>query len=510
MPLDTDDTIVATASASGGAARAVVRISGPAAAQTLGACFVQRDAPAGLPNAGPPRLLAGRIRIATEGAQPPRDIPADLSWWPTNRSYTRQPVGELQLPGSPPLVQAVVDALCAAGARPARPGEFTLRAFLAGRLDLTQAEAVLGVIDARGAGDLDAALVQLAGGLSQPLGQLRSDLLDLLAELEAGLDFADEEIEFIAADELQRRLAVSQDIVAATRTQLQVRGAAAGCPRAVLAGPPNAGKSSLFNALAERYGIEPAHTPAIVSAAAGTTRDYLVVRLNLDGVLVDLVDTAGADAFALDEIELSAQRATDAQRHAAEVQLTCIDAATLPPPSQGGAGGGTPSSAPYVSDANRVLALLTKSDQYAPAEIAQRLAQFPGAHLQGWLGTQRSAAPSGATLDPAAAGLRPVAVSSRTGDGIEQLAERLRSTILDLHDEVGHSAVAATALRTADSLRHADAALAAAITLTAQRGQEDLIAAEIRTALHALGEVVGAVYVDDVLDRIFSQFCIGK
>src|SRR5207248_7990151 len=133
------------------------------------------------------------------------EVPLVLYLWPTGRSYTRQPSAELHLPGSPPILEAALAAVCQAGARLARPGEFTLRAFLAGRLDLTQAEAVLGVIEAQCRHELDAALGQLAGGLARPLTALREQLLDLLAQLEAGLDFVDEDIEFITAADLERQ-----------------------------------------------------------------------------------------------------------------------------------------------------------------------------------------------------------------------------------------------------------------------------------------------------------------
>src|SRR5215813_11064879 len=156
MSYHVDDTIAAIASASGGAARGIVRISGPNAISIVSKCFTPDDG----------RCLDGLRQSAalTGSVYLPAPVPCDLFLWPTNRSYTRQPVAELHTFGSPPLLDGLLASVCAAGARLAEPGEFTLRAFLAGRIDLTQAEAVLGVIDAKGAGELDAALVQLAGG----------------------------------------------------------------------------------------------------------------------------------------------------------------------------------------------------------------------------------------------------------------------------------------------------------------------------------------------------------
>src|SRR5262249_45075476 len=153
------------------------------------------------------------------------------------------------------------------------PGEFTLRAFLAGRIDLTQAEAVLGVIDAAGRQELDAALAQLSGGLAAPLAQLRGGLLDVLAHLEAVLDFTDGDIEFISREELQSQVAAAQAEVERLASQMQARGEAASATRAVLIGAPNVGKSSLYNALTGQA--------ALVSQQAGTTRDYLTARLDL-------------------------------------------------------------------------------------------------------------------------------------------------------------------------------------------------------------------------------------
>ena len=198
-------------------------------------------------------LDGGRVAVEPSPAPPYKgeemSVPCDLFLWPTDRSYTREPVAELHTIGSPPLLQAALAAVCRAGARLAEPGEFTLRAFLAGRIDLTQAEAVLGVIDAARRNELDAALAQLAGGLARPLHQLRDDLLQLLAELEAGLDFVEEDIRFISQQEVARTAASGSELLEDVAKQMTSRLHGESFPQVALVGPPNAGKSSLFNAM---------------------------------------------------------------------------------------------------------------------------------------------------------------------------------------------------------------------------------------------------------------------
>ncbi len=193
--LQTEDTIVAIASPLAPAARGIVRLSGDEAIKIVDAITSPADVIR-------PRRQTRQVLCGS----PIGTVQADVLLWPTASSYTGQMAAEIHVVGSLPVLESIVDAVVAAGGRPAGPGEFTLRAFLAGRLDLTQAEAVLGVIDAQGRGALDHALQQLAGNLSRPLETMRSDLLDLLADVEAGLDFVDEDLEFISSQDLQTRL----------------------------------------------------------------------------------------------------------------------------------------------------------------------------------------------------------------------------------------------------------------------------------------------------------------
>jgi tRNA modification GTPase len=455
MPYDLHDTIAAIATAAAGAARGVIRLSGPESFACVAQCFTPDNGFA--LHARERRRYSGTVAVTCPGRREPLSVPGHLFLWPDQRSYTRQPSAEWHMIGSPPLLAAALQEFCRHGARPAQPGEFTLRAFLAGRIDLIQAEGVLGIVDARTRGDLDDALDQLAGGLSRPLHALREDLLLVLAELEAGLDFADERIEFIERDVLRDRLAAGETAITATLGQLDLRERVDGAPRAVLVGLPNAGKSSLFNALVERYG-EHAAARSIVSPTPGATRDYVSALIHLDGLSCLLVDSAGEEAATRAPLDAVVQNAAAAERRRAELQIDCVDATT----AKDGA------SMPRES----ALHIITKSD----------LATSPSPE-------------------------RPLACSSKTGAGLDELACELRRRLASIQGE--GAAAAATAARCIASLNEARRALVAAAELLPS-GHDELLAAEIRAALDALGDVVGAVCADDVLDRVFSQFCIGK
>ncbi len=448
---DTQDTIAAVASAASGAARGIVRVSGAECVRVVGSVFQ--------PQSGAPALTSVRHAQRISGSvilgPPLGHVPAAVFLWPGARSYTRQPAAEIHTFGSPPLLDAILARLCEHGARVARPGEFTLRAFLAGRIDLTQAEAVLGVIDARDQRELSVALAQLAGGLAAPLSALRDRLLDLLAHLEAGLDFVDEDIEFISPVELLRQLDDAAGRLESLADQMQRRGTADGLPRVVLSGPPNAGKSSLFNALC-------GSPSAIVSEQAGTTRDYVSRRMYCGHVEIELIDTAGIDGSeAPGAIDSAAQSVAQTQAQQAAIVVECSAAPDL-----------DSLAADAANESSRRIRVVTKCDQFA-----------------GPL---------------AAAG--EVFTSSRTGQGIEELKRRIAAALADQPSDL--CVVAGTAARCRESLSHAAASLRRA--RSAAGLGEEFVAAEVRSALDDLGSVVGAVYTSDLLDRIFSRFCIGK
>ena len=439
---DPQDTIVALSSAPGPGGRAIVRLSGLSAARVAGSVFTAVDAI----KTGERRSYSGSCRLAGVSAM----LPAELYVWLAPRTYTGQEMAELHVVSCPPLVDLLVSALLTAGARAAQPGEFTLRAFLAGKLDLTRVEAVLGVIEAGSRDELQVALAQLAGGVARPLHELRNDLLNLLADVEAGLDFAEEDVQFVGQTDLLNRLSKGLALVTLLGKQIDQRAVGDRPYRVVLAGRPNAGKSSLFNALGGR---------ALVSTRPGTTRDYLVCTLEAGGARIELVDTAGWQA-ADGDIANQALTLGREQADRADLVLLCI-----------GAGRGqTPEEASYLQQTNPpVLAVATKCDAGDP---------LPGL----------------------------IATSSKTRTGLTELkimlAERARA-----------HARPALAPSLGRCRHHVDACLQGLRrSHHAVLFQEppEILALELRAALDQLGEMVGAVYTDDLLDRIFSRFCIGK
>jgi tRNA modification GTPase len=482
---DATDTIAAIATAPGGAARGMIRLSGPATKKGVRTLFRPRQTgdgsgfAAGLAadaHVTAATAIAGEVDIMLDGT--PRTLACDLFYWPTNRSYTREPVAEFHTLGSPPLLAALLEAVCRSGARLAEPGEFTLRAFLAGRLDLTQAEAVLGVIDAHDTDDLHTAIDQLAGNLGRPLMQLRDELLMLLAELEAGLDFVEEDIEFISPAELSKRLAAISSELASVAVQMSSRLAATSTRQVVLVGEPNAGKSSLFNALAARFATAPhSSASAIVSSIRGTTRDYLTTTIHINDYDCELIDTAGIEAVPAhaSSVDGAAQSLSADRRAHSLVRVLCIDAS-----SADSINGTLNSAAAAAPSATEVIAL-TKIDAASPLKLdaAHRLAHI-------------------------------VPTSSLTGAGLDALCQAIAARLSTATAANRSSCIAATADRCRNSLRLADAAVTRAGEIAAHGAGDELAAAEIRVALAELGKIVGAVYTDDLLDRIFKTFCIGK
>ena len=438
-------TIFALATAPGRAGVAVVRVSGPETALVLKA-FTGNDS-------FRPRVASLRTLRDPRTAEALDD--ALVLWFPGPRSFTGEDVAELHLHGGRAVVAGVVEALSALpGLRVAEPGEFTRRAFENGKLDLTAAEGLADLVDAETSAQRRQALRQMEGALGQVYEGWRERLTRALAHIEAEIDFPDDDLPTAVADAVRP---VLDTLAAEIRAHLEDgrRGERLrdGLHIAIV-GAPNAGKSSLLNALARREA-------AIVSARAGTTRDVIEVHLDLGGFPVVLADTAGLREAAGDEIEEEGIRRALDRAARADVKIAVFDAtAPLDATTRG------------LIDADTVV-VLNKTD----------------------------VTPAG---DVEVDGVPALPVSAHTGAGLRDLEERLAAFSADRM--AGTGAPALTRARHRIALEECRVALARALTAPLP----ELAAEDVRLASRALGRITGRVDVEDLLDVIFRDFCIGK
>jgi tRNA modification GTPase len=437
------------------AQRGIVRISGRGTAEILARLTGTTLPP------GPARVLQRCVDLGWNQ----RRLDLSIWYWPDDRSYTGEPCAELHMLGALPLVESLTERLIALGASPAQRGEFTLRSFLAGKMDLPQAEAVLGVIEANTPLELSEALQQLAGNLSHPVRELRTRLIELTAHLEAGLDFVEEDIEFISNQQLTEGLQRIVQELEVIDQQLRNRSARSRTPTLVLVGLPNSGKSSLFNALC---GTE----RAIVSSEAGTTRDAVSMTIYLSELPVELIDTAGLEELQSNTPRALAQDVLDARLRRADVALLCIDV-HHPPPLD------------WLHEQRARLQSLV-----AEVRVIGTKADLP--------------------YDPGVAKLCSILVSPYLAASLVDLREQLARVLRDCRQTLHCDALHATAIRCRGSLEPAQHSVSQALQLAAHGGGEELIATELREAIDALSAVIGEVHSDDILGEIFGRFCIGK
>jgi len=446
----TDDTIVAIATPAGRGGIGVVRISGPAAAQVANT-LLRLDAPL-------------RPRYATFARTQGDQVVATS--FPAPHSYTGDHVVEISGHGSPVVLRQIVEQAMALGARLAEPGEFTLRAFLNGRIDLVQAEAVADLIDAVTPLQARVAFDQLEGTLTGRIASIDTALFDLIARLEASLDFPDEGYHFVEAGETAVALGAIERAVHALlcdvkRGRLIREGA-----RVAIAGRPNVGKSSLFNALV-------GSGRAIVTATPGTTRDLVSDTVDIDGLRLDLVDTAGVRATS-DEVEIEGVSRARQAWATADLVLVVLDRSTP------------------IEHADRELLRETDS---APRLIVAAKNDLPAA----W---------ETAAID------WPVSnVSSKTGVGLAGLRAAIRTALDGSDPAVARDTAAVTNVRHAALLDRARAALRRAIDAVEAPGgpvAEEFVLTDLEDARAALEEVTGKRASEDLLHHIFSRFCIGK
>jgi tRNA modification GTPase len=478
-------TIVAISSPPGGGARAVLRLSGERAGELV-AARLQRSVPA---TRG---VYPGRIRDAEGG------VPCLWFWMPGPHSYTREDVAELHIPGAAPLVDAVLEAFLHDGAALAAPGEFTRRAFENGRLDLTEAEGVLGLIEAADLAAARSAAQLLAGGLKSRVAILREGLDGLRALAEASLDFDTDETGHVATTELKRRaLELASNLREALVFEEQ-RTSSRGRSRIVLAGRPNAGKSSLFNHLAA---LELTRA-ALVSELAGSTRDGKHALWNVQGVEVELHDAPGFGATALGaDPDAQAERLADETRRSADIVLWTLPADAL--------------SADLLTDRARfpkdatVIPLLTKAD-LADVQAARRFTEAAGLDPHGWLWVSSAWGAAGRgllTLEARGTASAPLgnlgALSAAVAEalGLVQTGPRVsQAASLGRELSTRHRAALRRGL---DVLEEAEGALSLGIPL-------DLVAETLREATAELDAITGQTTAEDLLDRIFAGFCLGK
>jgi len=441
------DMIFALATAPGRAAVAVMRVSGPDLSPVVAAL---------VPRPVRPREAALRAIRGVDGDVIDRAL---VLWFPGPRSFTGEDVLELHLHGGAAVVEAAAEALRALGVRPAEPGEFTRRAFEAGRLDLSEAEAVADLVEAETQAQRRQALEQLGGALARRAEAWRGALLEALAFLEAQVDFPDEEVPeavAAAAEAPLRGLIGDLDAALEDRRGERVRHGL----RIALIGAPNAGKSSLFNALIGR-------DAAIVTPIAGTTRDVIEASAVIGGYKVTFGDTAGLRSTE-DLVEAEGVRRAKAWAEAADLRLWLVD------PS---AAAGQDAAAGLVRPGD--FRLTTKADLWARQDVT----------------------PSAGRVDEDA-----IPVSVTAAGGLARLRLRLDRWVTEAM--AGADFPAVTQLRHREVLTEARAHLARALD-GLQHGAE-LAAEDVRLAARALERLTGRVNPDDVLDRVFASFCIGK
>ncbi|MBS0411939.1 MAG: tRNA uridine-5-carboxymethylaminomethyl(34) synthesis GTPase MnmE [Proteobacteria bacterium] len=440
------ETVFAPATAPGRAAVAVVRMSGPATRAALQALGARLPAP---------RRAALRTLRAADGALIDKGL---VLWLPGPTSYTGEDSAELHLHGGTAVVGALTQALLAAGLRLAEPGEFTRRAFENGKLDLDQAEAVADLVDAETEAQARQALGQLGGALGQRYDRWRAQLIEALAQLEAAVDFPDEEVPADVAararDPLDRLLAELDEALADEARGRRVREGY----RIAIIGAPNAGKSSLFNALLGR-------DAAIVTPIPGATRDVIEAPLVLAGYKVLLADMAGLRE-AHDPVEAEGVRRARAWAEDADLRLWLVDAS---------AGDG---AWRLAADLFRPgdIALLNKADLPAGADAAAVLSRAPEA--------------------------RRISV---TADGVADLTAELSTRVVA--DLSGTDFPAVTRAR---HRAHLETAREHLLRARANLEEPELAAEDVRLAARALARVAGRIGAEDVLDLVFASFCIGK
>jgi len=450
-----EDTIVALATALGSGAIGVIRLSGPAAIAIAGSVFKGKD----LTKQASHTIHFGTIR---EGDEVLDEVLVSLFVAP--HSYTKEHVVEISVHNSAYIIGRIIQLLTRKGARAARPGEFTLRAFLNGGMDLSQAEAVADLIASNSAASHQIAMQQMRGGFSNQLKQLREQLIHFASLIELELDFSEEDVEFANREQLRALLLdISTVIRRLIASFAQGNVLKNGVP-VVIAGKPNVGKSTLLNALLNEE-------RAIVSDIAGTTRDTIEDEINIEGIRFRFIDTAGIrdtkDAIEAQGVERTREKMRQARLivYMADPQQDDIDEIRSQQQEV------AQLDVPFVTVVN-------KTDLLRPAHVSELQA------------------------------LGAVFISAKHKTGVEELKEELLRKV-NLH-QLNTDDVLVTNIRHVEALQKTLESLEKVIDGIDHPITSDFLAMDIRQALHHLGEITGSVSTDDLLENIFSKFCIGK
>jgi len=454
------ETIAAIATAAGTGAIGVIRLSGPDAVRIANSIFRGKD----LEQQATHTIHFGHIYDGDELIDE-----VVVSLFKGSRSYTGEPTVEISGHGSPYILQRILEAALKAGARMATAGEFTQRAFLNGKMDLAQAEAVADLIAADSQAAQHAALNQLRGGFSGDLHQLRDQLISFAALIELELDFSQEDVEFADRSQLSGLINTLSLAVDRLIDSFRLGNAIKQGISVAIIGKPNAGKSTLLNALLNE-------DRAIVSDIAGTTRDTIEEVLNIKGILFRLIDTAGIREHTTDIIEQIGVGKSLEKMRSADVVLALFDAATTSPEEL------QMQEQLLQEEGLNYLLVLNKTDIAGEQVVRERLAVSDE---------------------------RAIFISAKAKQQIDELKQRLFDTAIDNELQTANTIVT--------NARHHGALLQVASSLADIRNgmQEDLsgelLALDIRRCLHYLGEITGQVEIDrDILGTIFGKFCIGK
>jgi tRNA modification GTPase len=454
-----EDTIVALATPPGIGALGIIRLSGNAALLIVNALFPSKDLSLQVSHTLHVGVLKHAGRVIDEVV---------ISLYKAPRSYTGEDVVEISCHGSPFIHQQVIEACMAKGARLAKPGEFTQRAFLAGKLDLTQAEAVADLIASNTTAAHKTALHNIRGGFSAVLKNLREQLIRFSALIELELDFSQEDVTFADRPALQALILQIKKETDDLRQSFKLGNVIRNGVSVAIIGKPNAGKSTLLNALLNEE-------RAIVSDIPGTTRDTVEEVLNIDGILFRLIDTAGIRQHSNDVIETAGIQRSVQKMKEADLVLYVFDVHETTPEALAA------SIAELQQQAPRYLLLGNKIDSVSDPAIQERLSAIPDILF----------------------------IGARVGANLDVLKRKMLETVL--HDSNAQTEnVIVTNARHYQALTEVTNALQDVLEGLAGGLPGDLLALDVRRCLHYLGEIMGAITNEDQLDYIFSKFCIGK